>query len=214
MKTKIILLIIAFKALSITAAFAQEKNQPLFYGRIYGGYSVFTQGSDLVGEHGNDFGYANIDYSQSKQGAGAGINYGFGIMAPISKMWLAGIDVNYLAGKEVKFDEIIHNVSFGNATYYTQRNHSVWSITPNIAYKLLTTANYFIYTKFGLMMTVNTKSSLNYGGTLNFTDGSSSVYTGTGQYKYGLNLGAQAAAGIQYKITSRFSLFGELTGNF
>jgi hypothetical protein len=214
MKTKIIFLIIAIKALTAATAFAQEKDQPIIYEKVYGGYSLFSPGSDNVSQNQGSLSDPGVNgpFKQSKGGAGSGLNYGFGIAAPVGKLWIAGIDLNYLDGKKLTFSQ--SGTVVGEAsTAMANGRHSVLSIIPNISYKILPMPNYFIYTKLGLMLAVKTMSNYSFNSSFS-SGGSSDILADDEQFKYGLNIGLQAAAGVQFKLTSRISGFCELTGNF
>jgi hypothetical protein len=211
---KIIILIIGFKMLTAAAAYAQDKDQNpyILYIKVYGGYSLFTPGADLQPAFYGDNNENNVEsfaggsFKSSRLGAGAGLNYGFGLATPIDKLWTVGIDLNNLPGQTRNFSQNGQD----NTVITQSAKHSVLSVIPNITYKALVMPKYFIYTRLGIMVAVNTKSDFNYNSTSTDIGNSSE----TDKLTYGTNLGLQGAAGVQYKLNTRMSVFGEFTGNF
>ncbi|HEY4326573.1 MAG TPA: hypothetical protein VGN20_21490 [Mucilaginibacter sp.] len=211
MKIRTTLLIIIFNLLIVSAAFPQDK-EPSVYFKLYGGYGLFTPGSDrlypgsILGIQSGSTG----TYTNSNRGLGGGFNDGFGIEKTLGKFFTIGIDFNYLHGKTLSSNySIVPPASFNiaNINYAGKTAHSVISLIPNLSFKMMTKPNYYLYTRLGLITALKTKYQLteNYDIAGNGLLGSDEVFTQVN--KYGLNFGLNTAAGI------RFKLWGPIKGN-
>jgi hypothetical protein len=212
MKLKIILLITALTALTITQGFAQDADKGL-YIKLSAGHSVFTPGSDrLLGSTifmyipGNDSPGLN---SNGKYGAG--FYLAVGLQKDFGKLITAGLDVNYLGAKTLTATgQTLPDYSVPYK-YNATGKLSFWTAVPNISFKVYSASSYHIYTKVGFIMAFNTK----YATKQTFAYQTvSRTYNFDEHYKYGLNTGLQAGAGIQFKLSGRLQGFAEISNNF
>jgi hypothetical protein len=218
MKIKIVSLIIIFKLLSLTTAFAQEK-EPSYYLKIYGGYGLFTPGSSTFSV--NSFtgvqSGSTGSYSNTNHGLGAGFNYGFGVEKTSGKFFSFGIDLNYLSGKAITSKyEVTPPASSGlsQVLYEGTASHSVLSVIPNVSFKVYQQANYYIYTRLGIIAAIKTKYQFAESYFFSSTQNQSENENYNQIYKYGLNTGLNAAAGIRFKIYGPLKGTIEVSDNF
>lgn len=213
MKINLLLLIIVLTGLTITTSVAQQTDKGL-YVKIYGGPTVFTPGSDQLFTSPGYFynpGNNGVVALNSNGRYGAGLNVGVEIQKETGKLIMVGLTVNYLSGKQLKADGTVLPQYTLTYTYTQTGKLSVLSAIPNIGFKIFSTPSYYIYTKLGIIVAVDTKYSssgnTNYSN-LNIID----IYSD--QWKYGLNIGVQAAAGVQFTITGKLNGFAEISDNF
>lgn len=212
MKLKVILLITALTALTIANSYAQETGKGL-YIKVNAGHSVFTPGSDpLLGSTVFFYtpGYDSPGLNSNGK-YGAGFYFGLGLQQELGKIISAGLDINYLNAKTLSAAGQTlpdYTVPF---KYNATGKLSFWTAVPNISFKVYSASNYHIYTKLGFILAFNTKYATRQtyayqtiSLTNNFDD----------RFKYGLNAGVQAGAGVQFNLASRLKGFVEISNNF
>jgi len=106
---------------------------------------------------------------------------------------------------------------FGGYGILTPGAFKLTSIIPNITFKALSKPGYLIYTRIGILITAQTKSSsIVYDSSdliINHPNPIVASNTNT-TYTYSVNVGVQAALGLQFHITGNLRGFVELVGNY
>lgn len=118
-------------------------------------------------------------------------------------------------GKKVK-NPIIYASS---TDFYTRSDqeiaNSVLSIIPNITFKALSKPSYHIYTRLGVAIALQTKLEMS-GQDSSINKFTPTVFINVGQrnfaYKFKPGTGVQSSLGIQFRITEKLKVMGELAG--
>ncbi len=196
------------------------KNNPgsnIFYIKIYGGYGLLTPGSNfLTASTSSVGGGSNSSFTSSNIGLGAGLHFGGGLGVVLNDFLNVGVDAEYLKGRDVSISS-----TFANSPYYSSFSqlltHTVLSIIPNITFKALSKPNYYFYTRIGVVVAITTNlESTSRDSTFNASGGNTYVYLTDGDQKftYNVNIGAQVAVGVQFRITQILRGFAEISGNY
>ena len=241
MRLKNILAVLAILFYYSALAQSDEVQEFKFYARVFGSYGFFTGGSfkapastSTVSQNGT----SSYGFNAQKNGMGAGVRFGAGFGIIVSKAINIGIDVEYLSGTKLTStsstqlnDSILINSATPNASATTtasdnyQLSHTILSIIPSITFKAITTENYYIYTRVGIIIGIPLK--------IDVTDTSHSLYitslpavtppgynysteiASNSAYNYKSNpgIGYQAALGIAFKISSNMRFYGEVVSN-
>lgn len=189
---------------------AQQEGGADFFIKVYGGYGLLTPGSYTGGASTSSSGSGTTSFNSPSKGLGAGLHFGGGLGVILSEFLNLGVDVEYLKGANIKTYS-----HYESSDYFWESNsmisHNVTSIIPNITFKALSTPTYYIYTRIGIILAVNTTIKTNQ------KDSSSSIsslftYDQTGDYVTKLSLGTTAAIGVQFNITENLKGFGEIVG--
>lgn len=250
MNHKIHLLFVFFMTCTI-ATIAQSKiesestSDKRFYIKAYGGYGAFTPGSYRV-ETRTTYPYSvgsttrdTTISSLGKKGMGAGPHFGGGLGYIINNFLNVGVDVDYLKGNTLTGNKSYLSSS-SSATYQYQQqsygkstlDYHVLTIVPHVLFKARSSANYYIYNRLGLMLSLPfdltyksydstiTNSVSTYtnspvaGQTTTSTYRSKSIRTTSGTYKVPLSYGLNVALGTQFRITGNLRGFVEAFANF
>ncbi|MEO6851302.1 MAG: hypothetical protein ABI203_02185 [Mucilaginibacter sp.] len=205
MKSKFFLLVTVLSFALVTASRAQQK--PLDFSiKVYGGYGLFSPGSDarietstaIANNEITSFQYRNVDLK-----LGQAPHFGVGVTLPISGLFTVGLDADYLSGK--------HNnkYTFSNNSFFDgsePTSFHVLSFIPNISYNFYTNPRYSIYNTLGLIVAADSKltdliKSQNGGGD-------------NQQISFGVNVGFKDAAGVKFRVTKNLQGFAEATAFF
>ena len=188
----------------------------IIYLKIYGGYGILTPGSNILSASTPAIGGSSSAFTNSKIGLGAGLHFGGGLGVILNDFLNVGIDAEYL-----KAEDISINATYSNSPYYSFQSqllsHSTLSIIPNITFKAFSKPTYYFYTRLGILVDLHTNLELKGNdSTYNASMGNTYVYLTNGdqKYVYNLNLGAQIAVGIQFRISEILRGFAEIAGNF
>jgi hypothetical protein len=210
MLNKKMLLLYSFVMLSISTALAQKPSDAKFYVKIFGGYGILTPGSFRLTST------SSTSYSVGNTGLGEGLHFGGGLGYIVNDFLNLGVDVEYLKGNDLKASS--SNISFaGTESGNSKIPYSTLSIVPNITFKALSKPNYLIYTRIGILITASTKSSLvAYDSSDEITNTPHEIIARTNNttYTYNVNVGVQAALGVQFRLTENLRGFVELVGNY
>jgi hypothetical protein len=196
----------------------EAPSSSIIYVKIYGGYGLLTPGSNILTASTSAIGGGSSSaFANSKVGLGAGLHFGGGVGVILNDFLNVGVDAEYL-----KADNISVNSTFSNSPYYSTQSqlltHSTLSIIPNITFKAFSKPTYYFYTRLGLMIDIQTKLELT-GQDSTYTSSMGNTYIyltkdGDQKYAYNLNLGAQVAVGIQFRISEILRGFAEVAGSF
>jgi len=216
MKIKNILPVILLAVLTAGTSLAQEK-QPLFYIKAYAGDAVLTPGSDGV-RPGTVFGIENGstgNYSYSKKGLGAGVNYGFGIEKPLGKIFSVALDVNYLHGKTLFSRYTVYpptNQNIYSFSYIGSAAYSLTTFVPSISANIFQKNSYAIYTKMGAIIATKIKNltTENYDIEGNGTPVTEVLNM---ENKYSTRTGFTAAIGARFNIMGALKATIEISDN-
>ncbi|MDO3628185.1 hypothetical protein [Mucilaginibacter sp. BT774] len=216
MKIKNILPVILLGVLTASTSLAQEK-QPLFYIKAYAGDAVITPGSDGV-RPSAIFGLENGstgNYSYSKKGLGAGINYGFGIEKPLGRIFSVGLDVSYLHGKTIFSSYSVYpptNQNVYSFSYIGSAAYSLTTFVPSVSANIFQKSSYAIYTKMGIIVATKIKnlSTEKYD-----IEGNGSPLTEVlnMENRYGTEKGFTAAIGARINISGALKATVEISDN-
>jgi hypothetical protein len=194
----------------ISVAEAQQNSNTGFYVKIFGGYGFLTPGSfKLTSTSGTSF-------SIGSTALGEGVHYGGGVGYVLNDLLNLGVDVDYLNGKKLAISSSFVGLP-GNAKSNNTINYSILSIIPNVTFKAIAQPTYLIYTRIGIIITANTKSNLSIYDSSNLTYNSPThiiALDSNVNFTYNVNVGVQAALGVQFKITDNIRGFGEIAGYF
>jgi hypothetical protein len=153
MKSKKVFFSLLFILSMISAAVAQQNSNTGFYVKIYGGYGFLTPGSfKLTSTSGSSFSIGNT-------ALGEGIHYGGGVGYVLNDLLNLGVDVDYLNGKKLSISSSYAG-GLGTGVSNSAITYSILSIIPNVTFKAIAQPTYLIYTRIGIMITANTKSTL------------------------------------------------------
>ncbi|MBS1948738.1 MAG: hypothetical protein JST47_13325 [Bacteroidetes bacterium] len=214
--------ILLLNVLFAGAVSAQNQNSPGagIYVKVYGGYGLLTPGSYLLYPSTTNNNSGSSTFNSSSIGLGAGLHYGGGIAYVASDFINIGIDAEYLSGKKLSSSNSYsysNGSNSGNSLYSQTVTHSVLSIIPNVTFKALSKPGYYIYNRIGIVLAVNTKVQVVSTDTSNSASGGNAYTYGNlsnQTYKFGLNLGVQAAIGAQFNLTDNLRGFVEIVGNY
>src|ERR1700733_4018256 len=190
----------------------------IFYIKIYGGYGLLTPGSNILTASTSSVGGGtSSNFANSRLGMGAGLHFGGGVGVILNDFLNVGVDAEYL-----KAENISTNSTFSNSPYYSTESqlltHSTLSIIPNITFKAFSKPTYYFYTRLGILIDIHTNLELTGDdSTYNASMGNTFIYltkNGDQKYAYNLNIGAQVAVGIQFRISEILRGFAEIAGNF
>lgn len=193
-----------------TLSIAQKDNEPNFYVKIFGGYGILTPGSFRLTST------SSSSFTVGSTGLGAGLHFGGGLGYILNDFLNLGIDAEYLKGNDLKASSSYFG-GLGNGTSHSTIPYTILSIIPNVTFKALSKPNYLIYTRIGILITASTKSSsIIYDSSDLVTNHPNPIIAAniTTNYKYNVNVGVQAALGLQFHITGNLRGFVELVGNY
>jgi len=207
MRYKILLLSVMLNVAFATFTLAQQKPLDLSI-KAYGGYGLLTPHGDFFTDITS---YNTGVFHNIKYGLGSGVHAGAGVLLKLNDVISAGIDLDYLTGSKSA-----PNNTQGDTVHTTFRsNHSVFSLIPNISFKLFSQPGYHIYNTLGVVTAVKTTFDVSNTSVNGVTTPNSSFTSSRSQkYKYGINLGFQDALGVQFRVAKRISVFGQLTGYY
>lgn len=208
MKYKILLLSITLNVAFATFTLAQEKPLDLSI-KAYGGYGLLTPHGDFFTDITS---YNTGVFHNIKYGRGSGVHAGAGLLLKLNDIISVGIDLDYLTGSKTA----PNNTSGDTVQTTFKSSNSVFSLIPNVSFKLFSKPGYHIYTTMGIITALKTKFDINTTSVGGATIPGTSPFTSTGsqKYKYGINLGFQDAFGVQFRIAKNMSLFGQITGYY
>jgi opacity protein-like surface antigen len=151
------------------------------------------------------------DYTKVNLSLGKGVNAGFFVGYMFNKNLGAELGVSYLFGtKTTVLDEASgNNVSQKNENI---NKGSMLRLTPTLK-MMVGEGKLQPYMKIGMIVGVASKYTAEYIGTITNPGGSSSsqeIYEYTG----GVSLGFHGGLGINYALSEKLSLFGEIAGNY
>ena len=204
------IILAGFLAFFSNIGFAQKDNEPNFYVKIFGGYGILTPGSFRLTST------SSTSFTVGSTGLGAGIHFGGGLGYILNDFLNLGIDAEYLKGNDLKASTTYFG-GLGSGQSHSTIPYSILSIIPNVTFKALSKPNYLIYTRIGIMITASTKSSsIIYDSSNLITNHPNPIIANniTTTYKYNINVGVQAALGLQFYITGNLRGFVELVGNY
>ena len=121
----------------------------------------------------------------------------------------------------LKAQDIRTASTYTNSRYYSTQSqlltHSTLSIIPNITFKAFSKPTYYFYTRLGVVVDIHTSLELT-GRDSTYTSSGGNTYefitTGDEKYSYHVNIGAQVAVGLQFRITEVLRGFAEIAGSF
>jgi hypothetical protein len=190
----------------------------IIYIKFYGGYGFLTPGSEIISASTSSVGGGTSSaFANSKVGLGAGLHYGGGVGFILNDFLNVGVDAEYL-----KAENISTQSTFSNSPYFSTESqllsHSTLSIIPNITFKAFSKPTYYFYTRLGILVDIKTNLELTGDdSTYNASMGNTYVYltkNGDQKFAYNLNIGAQVAVGVQFRISEILRGFAEIAGNF
>ena len=189
---------------------AQKGNEPKLYLKIFGGYGLLTPGSFRLTST------STTSFTVGNSGLGAGLHFGGGVGYILNDFLNLGIDAEYLKGNDLNASSTYIG-GLGNGVSNSKITYSVLSIIPNMTFKALSKPGYLIYTRIGIMLTAHTKSSSIINDSSNLITNNPNPIIArniTTTFNYNVNIGVQAALGIQFRITDNLRGFAELAGNY
>jgi len=210
MAGKRLILFAGFFSLFSSLTMAQKESEPNFYVKIFGGYGILTPGSFRLTS------VSSTSFTVGTTGLGAGLHFGGGIGYILNDFLNLGIDAEYLKGNDLKASSTYFG-ALGSGTSNSRIPYSVLSIIPNITFKALSKPGYLIYTRIGVLITAQTKSSsIVYDSSDLIINHPNPIVASntTTTYTYSVNVGVQAALGLQFHITGNLRGFVELVGNY
>jgi hypothetical protein len=250
MNSKIFLLILL---LSITPrVFSQadddvQSETARIFLKIYSSYGMFTRGSYTLPVNTSSQNSTTIAFTEQQKGMGAGLRFGAGIGLYLNRRINLGIDGEYLKGSLItsaRNDQLIsqkfvYDKQQPDTSISTSRSelaHNIVSIIPHITFKAINTANYYIYTRVGLIIAIPMNITQKDNVTNLHTNGTSrigapapggplpssydnesyyvmSVRSSESEYKSNPGIGYQASLGIQFAIRKNLAFFLEVTSN-
>jgi hypothetical protein len=209
MNTKKIVVLSIFSLLIAGLAMAQVEKKSNFYVKGFGGYGLLTPGSFKPTNS------SDSSFASGKTGMGKGLHFGGGIGFTVSDFLNVGVDAEYLHGNNLIARNLAHNPGYYNNDTIT---YTILSIIPNITFKALSRPSYFIYTRIGVIFTASTHTTWNQNDSSASPSGLGFFYQDATKnhtnYNYGINLGVQAALGVQFMIKANLRGFVEIVGNY
>jgi hypothetical protein len=210
MAGKKLILLACFFSIFSSLIMAQKESEPNFYVKIFGGYGILTPGAFKLTST------STTSFSVGSTGLGAGLHFGGGLGYILNDFLNLGVDAEYLKGNDLTASSTYSGV-LGSGSSHSKIPYSVLSIIPNITFKALSKPGYLIYTRIGILITAQTKSSsIVYDSSdliINHPNPIVASNTNT-TYTYSVNVGVQAALGLQFHITGNLRGFVELVGNY
>jgi len=197
---------------TISNVSAQTETKSKFYVKAFGGYGVLSPGSYKLTS------VSDTTFSSGKTGMGQGLHFGGGIGFTVNDFLNLGVDAEYLKGAKLTAGSINNSTpGFYSSSKDTVR-YTILSIIPNITFKALSKPSYFIYTRIGIIITATTNSSFlekdSFPTPTPIGLEDQNARTNSTKFNYNVNLGVQAALGIQFRVVGNLRGFVELVGNY
>ncbi|MBC7891978.1 MAG: hypothetical protein H7Y12_07205 [Sphingobacteriaceae bacterium] len=188
--------------------------------KVYGYYGLLSPGSYRLTSNTTSSmtGSSKNAFSQSK-GIGLGPRAGIGIGYIVSDLINLGIDAEYSFATSIEAPSTFSSSGTGfSSTGQSNQTftYEFATLTPNLTLKAITRANYYIYTRVGLSLILPLQFNRAYESTSSSTSaGKTTLSTSTYEYDYSgnLDLGFQAALGVQFSAGEKIRIFGEIVFN-
>lgn len=207
---RILLVAILVNSILVHSTRAQEQSGTSFYVKLYGGYGLLTPGSYNGGPVYSSEGGLSSRFNTPSNAFGGGLHFGGGFGIILNDFLNIGVDAEYLKGRDINTVSLFTNSPFW-AQSTNRISHTVTSIIPNITFKAISKPTYYIYTRVGLLLAINTNiSTVKRDSSRNAM--SYTVTNTTGKYNSGLSIGSTSAIGVQFNITENLKGFGEIVG--
>ncbi len=191
------------------------------YIKLYGYYGLLAPGSFRLTASTSNSGGGTTNkssFSQSK-GLGLGPRVGVGLGYIVSDLINIGVDAEYTLSSSIKAPGSYTSTGTGYSSSGASDQAFTYefiTVTPNIMLKAITKADYYIYSRVGLSLIYPLKFQRSYTSTSTTTQGGkTSLGTSVSLYDYksNIDLGFQAALGVQFSAGAKVRIFGEIVYN-
>lgn len=217
-----------------------------FFGKIFGSYSITTPGSfkapssqtTIRSETGS-----TSSFKDQKKGLGSGLRAGIGLGVILNEYINIGVDAEYLSGTKLKSNssqQIYGTVIYTNTNGSTSQlpdttlskgdyvmQHNLLSIIPHVTFKAISTNQYYIYTRVGVIIGIplqvkitetnnslhTTKIPTSVNPAFPFSYFTETSVKSNHEYKSNPGIGYQAALGIQMRISDNLRFYAEVVSN-
>jgi hypothetical protein len=211
----------------------KNKGQSKIYFKLYAGNGLFTPGSYRINSQlrlsyngaplqATPYPYVDtLVKTHSRKGIGGGWRIGGGIGVLLNDFINIGLDAEYINGH--RLTNAVH-ITVDNNDYASTTeaiDFKILTLTPYIIFKALSRPNYFLYNQLGIAFTM--PSALNTSGRFeslfsNYNYPNSTFYnidsTQNEKYKLSLGIGLRVAFGINFRVSNKVRVFGEVFGNY
>ncbi len=214
------------------------KNQPRFVINVHSGYNIGLGStfkfypddviSIKVDKSANNPEVKTIRYKEHSEGLGEGLTLGVGFSYIINDFVNVGMDLDYFKSTISKIrDSSYSRLNTGNSSIgeliYNERykisyDATLFTLSPNITFKAISTSTFFIYNKIGAIVILGPNSTQRESRDGTYKLGQQGVFRDSASYNekrfaWGIKnpaFGFMAGIGAQKRVSEKIRVFTEL----